>query len=60
MLVETGLGQNRRVVVLFLLCESDLRSEAGGRNAHLDSGLAHALKGVTAGFGRWAFVDEIA
>ena len=59
MLVETGLGQNR-VVVLPLLCESDLRSKAGGRNAHLDSGFAHALKGVTAGFGRWAFVDEIA
>ena len=60
MLIETRLGHNRRVVVLSLLRESDLRSESGGRNAHLDSGFAHALKGVTAGFGRWALVHEIA
>lgn len=46
--------------VVLLLAELDLGAEAGSGHAHLDSGLAHAIKGIAAGFGRWAFVDQVA
>lgn len=46
--------------VVLLLAEPDLGAEAGTGHAHLDSGLAHAIKGIAAGFSRWAFVDQVA
>ena len=35
-------------------------AEAGGREAHVHGGFAHALEGVAAGFGGGAFVDQVA
>lgn len=37
-----------------------LAAKARRRHAHLDRGLAHAVKGVAAGLGRRAFVRQVA
>lgn len=52
------MRHDRRFVSL--VAEPDLGAEAGTGHAHLDSGLAHAIEGIAAGFSRWAFVDQIA
>ncbi len=44
---------------MLLFAEFDLGAKAGGIQAHFDSGFGHALEGVAAGFGWWAFVDEV-
>ncbi len=52
------MRHDRRFVSL--VAEPDLGAEAGTGHAHLDSGLTHAIESIAAGFGRWAFVDQIA
>lgn len=47
-------------IVLCLFAELDLGTEASGGKTHFDCSFGHALEGVAAGFGWWAFVGEVA